>query len=83
MPIVDLGNGVTALICGGRQKLCPFCHNQYVTKLCDYPLSPRKTCDAGMCNRCATSITHEVDYCPNHKNLRPAAQQSVLPLGGK
>jgi hypothetical protein len=89
MPVVDLGNGVTAWVRGTRRKkdICRFCRNRYVTKLCDFPIpvgdvGHKRTCDAGMCDQCATPIAHEVDYCPNHKSKRPAAQQTVLPLEG-
>ena len=87
MPIVNLGNGVAAFVCGGRQKktLCRFCRTRSSTKLCDFPVAVgdvghKRTCDAPMCDQCSTSISYEVDYCPNHKSKRPAAQQSVLPL---
>lgn len=70
---------VTMILCGrDRRQRCKFCHDGYVTKLCDFPVGKDKTCDAGMCTRCATNIAHEVDYCPIHKNRKPAAAQGSL-----
>jgi len=55
---------------------CKFCRNKRATKLCDYPsgvwVSPhmvlkhgkRITCDAQMCDDCATNLGHETDFCP-------------------
>ena len=84
MPVIDLGDGIKAFVCTkGRRDRCRFCHNQYVTKLCDFPTGRGRTCDAGMCDRCATAVAHEVDYCPRHKHERPAAQQTALALEEK
>jgi succinate dehydrogenase/fumarate reductase-like Fe-S protein len=49
-----------------------------VSKLCDFPVAKGKTCDAGMCGSCATNIGPDQDYCPTHKDQKPAAQQGVL-----
>jgi hypothetical protein len=63
---------VTMILCGSsRCARCKFCNDGYVTRLCDFPVAKGKTCDAGMCARCATGIAHEVDYCPTHKNEAP------------
>jgi hypothetical protein len=73
----------TAFICdrGGRRRPCQFCRTGYVTKLCDFPAGPRgKTCDAGMCDKCATNVGPDRDHCPRHKHLQPP--QADLPLGG-
>lgn len=84
MPVIDLGDGVKAFVrTKGRRSVCRFCGNQFVTKLCYFPTGKGRTCDAGMCDKCATPIAHEVDYCPTHKHQRPAAQQSVLALEEK
>lgn len=70
---------VTAFICGGRRaRLCPFCHNQYVAKLCDFKKSAGKTCNNGMCEKCATSVGADLDYCPVHKHEPPPPQQSLF-----
>jgi predicted amidophosphoribosyltransferase len=70
--IRDAEGHVTAILCGrSRRQTCRFCHNGYVTKLCDFPVAKGKTCDAGMCEACATNVAHEVDYCPNHKHQQP------------
>jgi len=57
------------------KEQCRFC-GRPATKLCDYPVgewvSPhmvkeygkRMTCDAKMCDRCATNLGYEMDFCP-------------------
>jgi RNA polymerase subunit RPABC4/transcription elongation factor Spt4 len=30
----------------------------------------RHTCDRKMCDRCATSVGEDKDYCPNHNQAR-------------
>jgi hypothetical protein len=69
------------MICGVRRaprRVCKFCNRDFVRKLCDFPSTPSKTCDAGMCDRCATSTGPDRDYCPNHKDQKPAAEQGAL-----
>lgn len=71
---------------GGKKKKqqCRFCRRGWITKLCDFPVGHGKTCDAGMCDACATTtpsaripgtrITPEAtDYCPIHKGQTPEA----------
>ncbi|MBP2635026.1 MAG: hypothetical protein H6Q72_933 [Firmicutes bacterium] len=55
---------------------CDFCRRKPATKLCDYPVGERAsphmvikygkriTCDAKMCDDCATSLGYEMDFCP-------------------
>lgn len=64
-----------------RSKSCPFCKTGKVSKLCDFPVSEGKTCDAEMCDCCATHrgfqntvvapgirrMHDTIDVCPNHK----------------
>ncbi len=70
---------VTMILCRhGRRQMCKHCGRNPVSKLCDYPVAPGKTCDFPMCARCATNIAHEVDYCPKHKDVKPPAQQLDL-----
>ncbi len=79
MAFIDLGNGNWAHINMGRprRKTCRFCSRTYYDgKLCDYPVGG-KTCDAPMCNGCATRVGPDLDYCPNHKDQ---PQQGVLAL---
>jgi hypothetical protein len=81
MPWIDMpGGGHAHILCsrGRRSKRCPTCSTGYVEKLCDFPVGNGKTCDAGMCGRCATAIANEVDYCPKHKGQIPA--QGALAL---
>jgi hypothetical protein len=77
----------TVFICGGKKpKLCPFCHDRYVTRLCDFmKLSTvqnlavtRRRCDNGMCDECATNIGLGLDYCPIHKDEAPPAQNTLF-----
>ena len=42
------------------------------TKKCDYPLrgaKAGKTCDASLCDRCATRVGKNLDHCPAHAAL--------------
>jgi hypothetical protein len=81
--ITDNQGHVTMILCGRRRRQpCKFCHERPVEKLCDFPVAKGKTCDAGMCAVCATSIAHEVDYCLTHKNQKPGPQQTSL-FGGE
>lgn len=68
---------------GKKPKPCSFCHKRPTSKLCDYPVGDGKTCDAGMCDQCATRQGYQdtpvgtsglkrmndtVDLCPDHKH---------------
>ena len=64
------------------RRLCKFCNREFVHKLCDFPTSPNKTCDAGICNKCSTVMGPDRDYCPDHKGKEPAAVQGSL-FGGE
>jgi hypothetical protein len=85
MPVMTIqteDGPVTAFICGGRRpKLCSFCHHGEVTRLCDFKKGDGKTCDAGMCDGCATSVGAGMDYCPTHKHSKPL--QASLFGGGQ
>jgi hypothetical protein len=75
----DSQSGINIFVCGrSRRQTCKFCHQGYVSKLCDFPVAKGKTCDAGMCTKCATSIAHEVDYCPTHKHQAPPPQRQIF-----
>lgn len=72
--VVDMPGGGRAIVklAPQRRKLCQFCRQGKVTKLCDFKLTAGdvghvQTCDAGMCDRCAYPVALNVDYCPNHK----------------
>jgi hypothetical protein len=66
--------------CGrGRAQACKFCRIQTSTKLCDFVVGPNgKTCDAPICDKCATSVGENLDYCPTHKNAPKPAQQNLF-----
>jgi len=67
---IKLADGTVVHLNMGRKprKRCQFCKTGYVERLCDFATGLfGKTCDAGMCLRCATHIGVELDYCPKHK----------------
>jgi hypothetical protein len=73
---LKLDDGVIAIMCrSGRRQRCKFCSTGSCTKLCDHPVRSG-TCDAPMCDRCATSVGPEMDYCPPH--ARHAEKQQSL-----
>jgi hypothetical protein len=79
MPILEMkdkdGKVVSsAIVCGRGLKSCHWC-GRLQTKLCDFPLSDKKTCDASMCDEHATHAGKDLDYCPMHKD---AAKQKGL-----
>ena len=78
--VVDIPGHGRAHVCvrGGRSKRCSFCSTGYVEKLCDFDVGKGRTCDAGMCAKCATNVGEDRDFCPKHKGQTPA--QGALPL---
>jgi hypothetical protein len=69
--------------------ICAFCLKldhlrQLAGKLCDFVVSPpnqvthKRTCDAALCDKHATSVGKNLDYCPDHKH---AAPQKALEFG--
>ena len=77
--VIDIPGGGRAIIRRSRRPNCQFCKQREYTKLCDYRLSVgsvghSRTCDAKMCDRCATNVGRDLDYCPNHKeSAKPCA----------
>lgn len=84
MPITTIHgpNGpITAFVCGrSRAKKCGTCGLD-ATKLCDFPMENGATCDAGICDACATEMGMGIDYCPKHKDRAPA-QSSLFERRG-
>jgi len=84
MPVITIEtkNGpVTAIVCShrrGQYKLCRFCSNRLYTRLCDFVVARKKTCDAPMCDACATSVGPDLDYCPTHKKQPAPPQQNLF-----
>lgn len=77
----DTNGRVMGILCGGHRsrKRCSWCGRGYADKLCDFPVGRDKTCDAPICNRCATSVGEDRDYCPKHKDAKlPAVQGSLF-----
>jgi len=57
-------------VCGRVKDLhpCGWC-GFMATRQCDYRAAPNlRTCDAWMCEDCATSGRKNIDYCPAHKD---------------
>lgn len=64
---VSVGGQFMHVRMGGRSRslpTCPFCGRRAATKLCDYPQSGGKTCDAKICSVCAKHIGRDRDFCP-------------------
>jgi hypothetical protein len=77
---------------GGKKKQCPFCRRGWVSKLCDFPVGDGNTCDAEMCDHCATLRGHQntpygkgtdlvwlndtVDLCPIHKTQQMPGEET-------
>jgi hypothetical protein len=78
MPCEWVKFGDSFAICcsrGKKRHWCQFCHERAATKLCDAPLPGGKTCDAAICDVCATKGGNDIDYCPGHKD---EAKQGAL-----
>jgi hypothetical protein len=63
---VRLPGGGYAMLCkrGGKGKPCSWCARPH-TLLCDYPVSPGRTCSARLCEHHATKRGGG-DLCPPH-----------------
>jgi hypothetical protein len=64
-------NGQGVIVCGVREKTlgpCRICGTHPATRLCDFEVSPGKTCDARMCEHCALRIDDDYDLCPKHSD---------------
>ena len=70
-PILDANGKQIGIACSrGPVKSCKC--GRRSTKLCDYPLRGKKqgkTCDAPLCDRCATSVGKNLDYCCVHAEI--------------
>jgi len=71
---INLGNGVTGIVCGGRSKrrvICHYCRNVAGFQ-CDHPVfreNKKGTCDTWMCQHCRNNIAPELDLCRAHFNV--------------
>jgi hypothetical protein len=82
---VDIGNGVTAIVCRSRTtKRCKSC-GKAAERECDFPLSGAKqgqTCNAPLCARCASRPLPDTDLCPPHArylgSLADEAQAHIM-----
>jgi hypothetical protein len=64
---VTLPGGGRAIVCGPRRRQrCPC--GRVATLLCDWKIATKKsgTCDAGLCDRCATSPAPDKHLCAAH-----------------
>lgn len=66
---INLGGGVTGIVCsrGKRPILCKC--GARGNKLCDFPIGDGKTCDKGMCDRHAVPMGKNMDYCQIHAEM--------------
>lgn len=72
------------MICRGSRtprRLCKFCQVEFARKLCDFDTGRGKTCDAPMCDKCATEVGTDRDYCPDHKHEKGEPAQAALSFG--
>jgi hypothetical protein len=72
-------NGQGVMVCGVREKTlgpCRVCGSRPATRLCDFEISPGKTCDARMCDHCALRVGDDTDFCPKHSD---STDQLALP----
>lgn len=62
--------GITAIVCtrGARPIRCKC--GARGDKLCDWPIGDGKTCDKPMCDRHATNVGKNLDYCKIHAKMR-------------
>ncbi len=65
---IDLGNGMTGIVCTTRRKRKPCACGRSASLECDFPNEKRKskTCDAPICDQCARRISPNVDHCRAH-----------------
>ena len=76
---MKIPGGGFAIVCGlPKPKRCVYC-GRPSTKLCDYPLEGQKkgkTCDRPMCDKCATHVEPDTDYCwPHAQKVKAAAPE--------
>lgn len=73
MPFVNLPNGVVAHLKVARRPRRVCCAqgcSAWSTRLCDYALSAKRTCNAPMCDAHATSVGPDLDHCPAHAHVQ-------------
>jgi hypothetical protein len=60
------GPGFSGIACtrGRRQRKCEC--GAVSSRLCDFEIAPKKTCDRPMCARCATNVGPDRDLCYQH-----------------
>jgi hypothetical protein len=76
-PIRDAAGNVVGIACSREAvKYCSAGCGRKASKLCDFELVGKRTgetCDAPLCDRCATAITKKKDYCPAHARMAKGA----------
>jgi pyruvate-formate lyase-activating enzyme len=83
IPNPEGGEPIRAIICTrGRRHNCQFC-SRWATKQCDFPVVRKGkdvTCDAWMCDRCATkqSPSADIDFCPPHERNKVKIMEARL-----
>ena len=65
---LKLPGGVAGFACdrSRRTTKCKACGKHGEPKLCDFVISPAKSCDAKCCSLCARHVGPDIDYCPKH-----------------
>lgn len=78
---IKLEDGTLVHINMGRRKpaRCEFCKKRPHTKLCDHRLGGLGTCDAKMCDMCATHTDPDTDRCPKHSRFPMLSGDTVAP----
>lgn len=77
-PLVNADGNIYGFACGRGPKRCKC--GRKSTKICDHQLTGKlagKTCDAPLCDNCATPVGKDRDLCPVH--ARAAQKDSVRP----
>ena len=74
---MTLPGGGTAIVRMSGKRPEPCRCGKPATKLCDYPMGGRKTCDRPMCADCIGRTDGDKDYCRTHAMLTPR-QGSLL-----
>lgn len=53
-----------------KPKSCSVCKRKTrESKLCDFRMGAGKTCDAVLCQACATHTEPDTDLCPTHAHM--------------
>lgn len=68
-PLFSKDGKAVGFVCGPKTKArrCKVAGcRSWATKLCDWPVDDRRTCDLDLCVDHATKVGPDKDYCPRH-----------------